>query len=164
MAEANLIVTFDPTKEESAKKEITEKLAQIKEKGKILKLKEGLAEISVSDSKKTVKALSKLKEFNNTNKWIPVEKWCDAKIPAMQKCVNAAAKGISSKDKWKIEIGLHRSDLHEKDLIMKLTEGIDNPNVDLEKPTKIVKVEIVDKKAGISLLNKDEIFNTIDKK
>ena len=46
MAEANLIVTFDPTKEESAKKEITEKLAAIKEKGKILKIKEGLAEIS----------------------------------------------------------------------------------------------------------------------
>jgi len=78
--------------------------------------------------------------------------------------VNEAAKGIASKDKWKIDIGKHKSDLHERDLIVKLTEGISNPNVDLEKPAKILKVEIVGKKAGISLLNKDEIFNTIDKK
>ena len=160
MVNANLIVTFDPTHLESAKKEIAEKLAEIKEKGKILKSEDGLAEISVSDAKKAVKALSKVKsEFQVTNRWIPVEKWCDAKIPAMQKCVKEAAKGITAKDKWKMDLGLHRTDLHQKDLIIKLTEVIDNPNVDLEKPSKIVKVEIVEKKAGISLLNKDEIFN-----
>lgn len=160
MAEANLLVTFDPTREESAKKEIEEMMSGAKEKFKVVKIEEGLAQLSVSDAKKVVKALVKLKssKFENTHKWIPIDKWCSAKIPDMIKVVKELEKGITPKDKWKMDIGKHKSDLHERELIMKLTEAIDKPNVDLEKPDKIMKVEIVEKKAGISLLSKDEIL------
>ena len=43
-------------------------------------------------------------------------------------------------------------------MIMKLTEVIDKPKVDLSNPDKIVQVEIVGKQAGISLLAKDELL------
>jgi tRNA(Ser,Leu) C12 N-acetylase TAN1 len=163
MAEANLLVTFDPTHIESVKKEIVERMKDIKEKVKVIKVEEGLAEISVSDNRKVIKALTKLSKkkdtFNYTKKWIPIDKWCNAKIPEMQKCVKSAVKDLKAKDKWKMDLGKHRADVSDRELIIKLTEMIDNKNVDLEKPDKIVKVEIVEKKAGIALLNKDDILN-----
>jgi len=166
MSKANLLVTFDPTHVESAKKEIEEKLSEVKEKGKLLKAEDGLAQISVKDAKKAVKALSKLKKFAITNRWIPVDKWTNAKIPDMQKCIKTLSKEISAKDKWKLDLGKHQGavDIPQRDLIVKLTEVIENPNVDLEKPTKIVRVDIIGKTAAISILNKDEIFNAADKR
>ena len=45
-----------------------------------------------------------------------------------------------------------------KELIVKLTDPIDRPNVDLKNADKIMQVEIIGKKAGISLLKKDELL------
>jgi tRNA(Ser,Leu) C12 N-acetylase TAN1 len=163
MPEANLLVTFDPTHIESVKKEIDERMKEIKEKAKILKIEDGLAEISVSDNRKVVKALEKLSakkdKFNYTKRWIPVDKWTSAKIPEMQKVIKTVVKDLKAKDKWKMDLGKHRSDVSNRELIIKLTDVIDNQNVDLEKPDKIVKVEIVEKKAAIALLDKDDILN-----
>jgi tRNA(Ser,Leu) C12 N-acetylase TAN1 len=163
MADANLLVTFDPTHIESAKKEISERMKDLKEKGKILKIEEGLAEMKVSDSRKVIKALTKLSKkesnFQYTKKWIPIDKWCSAKVPDMQKCIKSAIKDLKAKDKWKMDLGKHRADVHDMETIIKLTSVIENKNVDLEKPDKIIKVEIVEKKAGIALLNKDDLLN-----
>jgi len=163
MPEANLLVTFDPTHIESVKKEIAERMGDIKEKAKVLKIEGGLAEISVSDNRKVLKALEKLSKkkdkFNYTKKWIPIDKWTKAKIPEMQKAVKEAIKGLKEKEKWKMDLSKHRADISERELIIKLTDVIENQNVDLEKPDKIVKVEIVENKAGIALLDKDGILN-----
>jgi tRNA(Ser,Leu) C12 N-acetylase TAN1 len=157
MAEANLLVTFDPTKIESAKKEIQERLSEIKESVKILKIEDGMAEISVKNAKKAVSDLKKIAlkdkaKFSSTYNWIPADKWCKAKIADMQKVVKEIQEGISPKEKWKMEIGRHKTELHERDLIIKLTEIIDKPNVDLKDPEKIINVEIIKDKCAISLL------------
>ena len=57
---ANLIVTFDPTKLESAKTEIMARLAEVKETPSIIKIEDGVAQVSVKDSKKAVSALKKI--------------------------------------------------------------------------------------------------------
>jgi tRNA(Ser,Leu) C12 N-acetylase TAN1 len=163
MAKANLLITFDPTKLESAKTEIAARLADIKETVKIEKIEDGLAEVTVKDAKKTVSQLKKMaidrNKFASTFNWIPVDVWATAKIADMQKNVKEIQKGIAEKDKWKMEIGRHKTDLHERDLIMKLTEVIDKPNVDLAKPDKILRVEIVKDKCALSLLKPDEILS-----
>jgi tRNA(Ser,Leu) C12 N-acetylase TAN1 len=163
MADANLLVTFDPTHIESVKKEIDERMKDIKEKAKVLKVEEGLAEIKVSDARKVIKALTKLakkdENFQYSKKWSPIDKWCNAKIPDMQKCIKEAAKDLKAKDKWKLDLRVHRADVDIRDMIVKLTDVIENKNVDLEKPDKIVKVEIIEKKAGIALLEKEDTLN-----
>jgi len=50
-------------------------------------------------------------------------------------------------------------DMGSTEVIMKLTEVVDKPKVDLENPQKIIEVQIIGKKAGLALLNKDEIFS-----
>ena len=49
--------------------------------------------------------------------------------------------------------------MHSTELIMKLTEVVDKPKVDLDNPQKIIAVQIIGKKAGLALLNKDEILS-----
>jgi tRNA(Ser,Leu) C12 N-acetylase TAN1 len=160
---ANLLVTFDPSKEESAKAEIILRLQEIKETPAILKIEDGLAQLNVKDAKKAVSALKKIAvkskdKFSSTFNWIPVEQWVSAKIPEMQKAVKEIQKGIADKEKWKLDLGLHKTELHQRDLIIKLTDAIEKQNVDLEKPDKIVKVEIVKDKAAVSLLKPDELL------
>jgi tRNA(Ser,Leu) C12 N-acetylase TAN1 len=41
---------------------------------------------------------------------------------------------------------------------MKLTDVVDRKKIDLKKPKKIIKVEIIGKDAGISLLTPDELL------
>jgi len=160
---ANLIVTFDPTKLESAKAEIMARLAEVKETPSIIKIEDGVAQVSVKDSKKAVSALKKIaiknKDlFSSTFNWVPIEQWCSAKMPEMQKVVREIQKSIAEKEKWKLELGLHKTELHQRDLIIKLTEVIDKPNVDLEKPAKIVMVEIIKNQAALSLLKPEELL------
>ncbi len=166
MADGNLIVTFDPSHLQSAKAEIEKIMKELKESAKILSSGDGLAEVSVKDARKIVQTLSKMKKdkFEYTYHWIPVDKWAKASIADMQKAIKELAKEIKDSDKWKMDIGRHKTKLEGKDLIMKLTAVIEKPKVDLENPDKIVKVEIIGNKAGISLLKKGELFNAALKK
>src|SRR3989338_574432 len=133
MAEANLIVTYETSHEGSAKTEVERALKAARKKAKFLKSAiEGLFLLRVSNPKKIVKSLSKLRKkkgmFQFTFYWVPVEKWVSSGVNTLQK------------------------------EIKKLTAAVDKPKVDLEKPQKIIEVQIIGKKAGLALLNKDEIL------
>lgn len=164
--EGNLLVTFDPTHQDSALKEISELLKEIKEKADILKAEEGVAEVLVKDAKKAVKELSKvcasnIDKFAYTFHWIPLDKWCKNAVEDMQKVIKGFVKDIKQNEKWKMDLKVRK--MKEKPdeikLIMKLTEVVDRPNVDLQNPEKIIKVEIIGNKAGLALLGKDELLN-----
>lgn len=164
--EANLLVTFDPTHIESAKKEILDLLKEIKEKAEILTADDGVAEIVVKDARKAVAELEKLakkniERFAHTMHWTPIDTWTKNNIADIQKALKEFEKKIGEKEAWKMELKTRK--LKEKPdeikLILKLTEVIDRKNVDLQKPEKIVKVEIIGNKAGLALLKKNELLN-----
>lgn len=164
--EANLLVTFDPTHIESAKKEIEALLKEIKEKAEILSADEGFAEVLVKDARKAVQELEKvakkdINKFANTMNWVPIDAWVKNTVADIQKSIKPYEKSIGEKEAWKMELKTRK--LKEKPdelkLILKLTEVIDRKNVDLEKPEKIVKVEIIGNKAGLALLKKNELLN-----
>ncbi|MBS3097593.1 hypothetical protein J4209_02235 [Candidatus Woesearchaeota archaeon] len=165
MVEANLIVTYDPAHAGSAKEEVDRVLKEIKNEAKHLKSGiDGIFNTRVKDARKVVQSLVKLCKkkpdlFDKTFHWIPIDKWVKASIKDMQKELKKFDKAIKEKESWKMDLGKRKTDLHEKDLIIKLTEVINKPKVDLEKPDKIVKVEIIGNKAGIALLGKDELLN-----
>lgn len=165
MAEANMIITYDPSHAGSAKEEVDRVLKEIKKKAAHLKSDiEGLFEVNVPDAKKAVKDLKKLCDkdsslFNHTFHWVPVEKWVKANIKEMQKEIKKMDKDIKEKDRWMMDLHKRHYDKEgTTELILKLTEVIDKPNVDLKKPEKIVKVEIIGNKAGLALLGADELL------
>jgi len=162
---ANLLVTCDPSRMSSAKKEVEELLKEIKFPGKDIKSNiNGLMSVRVSNAKNAVKKLlmiakKKPAKFNKTFKWIPVDKWSKADVKTMQNSIKILAKNIKKDEKWKMDLGKRKTKMHERDLIIKLTEPINRSNIDLHNPDKIVKVEIIGSNAALALLKKDEYLN-----
>lgn len=165
MAEANLIVTHEPSHEGSAKEEVIKALKAVKQKAKFLKSGiDGLFLLRISNPKKAVKSLYKLRKkkgmFQFTFHWVPVEKWVSSSVNLLQKEIRKLQKGIKKNERWKMDLHKrHFEQMHSTELIMKLTEVVERPKVDLEKPQKIIEVQIIGKKAGLALLNKDEILS-----
>ena len=166
MAKANLLVTHDPNHAGLAKEEIIAVLKQLKIEPEFLKSEiEGLFQIIVKEPKKVVKKLTAVCKkdssvFRTTFHWVPVDNWCKSTIEGMQKTIKSLVKDIKEKDKWKMDITKRCYEkYHITELIMKLTDVVDRPKVDLKNPDKIIKVDIIGNDAGISLLNKDEMLN-----
>ncbi len=161
MADANLLITFDPVHEESAKAEINAIVKETGKKAKLVKTEEGLAEISTGNAKNLVKALKDVDKgkFKYTFYWWPVDQWCKSDIKDMQNCIKKIQKGIGTEEKWKMDLAKRKAtQKYPKDLIIKLTDAVDKQKVDLKNPEKIIKVEIIADKVAISLLTPDEIF------
>ena len=166
MVKANLLVTHDPNHAGLAKEEIIAVLKQLKIEPEFLKSKiEGLFQITLKEPKSVVKKLIAVCKkdpsiFRVTFHWVPIDNWCKSTIEDMQKTIKSLVKDIKEKDKWKMDITKRCYEkYHITELIMKLTDVVDRPKVDLKNPDKIIKVDIIGNDAGISLLNKDEILN-----
>lgn len=161
--EPNLLITFDPVHEESAKLEIDAAVKETGKKAEIVKTEDGLAELNTENARELIKALKTVDKgkFNYTFYWWPVDEWCKSKIEDMQKCIKKIQEGIKADEKWKMDLAKRKEKQeYPKDLIIKLTDAVDKPKVDLKNPDKIIKVEIIGDKAAISLLAPEEIFNT----
>lgn len=161
MAEANLLITYNPLHKEYAEAEIK---AIGSEAGKTIEIKdieEGLAQVSIENSREFVRSLSDIDKtkFKYTFYWWPVDEWCKSTIEEMQKCIKKLQEGIKPDESWKMDLAKRKAKEYPKDIILKLTEVIDKKKVDLKNPSKIIKVEIISDKAAISLLTKNEIFN-----
>src|SRR3989338_6531327 len=140
MVEANLIVSYDPSHAGSAKQEVENVLKEIKHAFKHLKSDtDGLFNLKVKDARKTVKSLLKLcskkpEFFEKTFHWVPIDKWCKSTVKDMQKVVKKLEKDIKKTEKWKMELNKRHYDKGDTvELILKLTEVVDKPKVDLKK-------------------------------
>lgn len=162
---AKLIITYDPNHTASSKEEVESVFEKIKVKPKFLKsAHDGVFELDVAKPKDVVKKLKALakknkKLFARTFHYIPIEKWVKSEIKDMQSYIKKLVPKIKEKEKWKMDLAKRHYDKYDfNELIVKLTEVVDRKNVDLNKPKKIIKVEIIGKNAGISLLEPDELL------
>lgn len=166
MIDANLLITHDPAHAGSTKSEIEALLKELKIKPKFLKSDiDGVFMLRVSNPKKIVssllnKAKKDISKFEQTFHYTPIDKWVKATVKDMQKGIKGLVKNIKPNDRWKMELNKRHYDKEGvTDLILKLTEIVDRKNVDLEKPQKIIKVEICGNKAGLALLKADELLD-----
>ncbi len=159
--DANLIVTFDPSHAGKAKEEVISALEDAGEKAVFFESDvQGLFLLKAKNPKELVKNLrAGAGRLEYTFHWIPVEKWCSSDLDALAEEMKKINARIDPKESWKIDIGKRCYGARTTDLIIKLTENIDKPRVDLKNPDKIVKVEIIGDKAAIALLDKGEILD-----
>jgi len=165
VSKGNLLVSFDPVHEESAKTEILGLLKEVGENGKIVSFSDGLAEISVRNPRKAITSLleiakTNIDQFRYTFNWWPVDVWCKSELLEMQKEIKKIQKGIKPEEKWKMDLikrKLIRN--YQGSLIVKLTDVVDKQKIDLNSPDKIIRVELDGERAGISLLTPNELLN-----
>jgi len=99
-------------------------------------------------------------KFMYTYHWIPVERWCPSTVEKMAEDVKEMAENIKPKERWRMRINKRLYKKHRtRELIELLTQDIDRPNIDLEKPHKTIQIEIIGEEAALSLLKPREHFS-----
>jgi tRNA acetyltransferase TAN1 len=99
--------------------------------------------------------------LESTIKWVPIDSWSASDMEDMKKSIEGLKGNILPGEKWGMKVEKRRYTLHHSiEIIKELAELIDE-KVDLENPDKIVRIEILGKNAGISVLRPDEIFSTM---
>jgi len=116
------------------------------------------------DSREVIKELRVLfsqdpKRFQYTSKWIPVDLWTDSDIESMRKAVEPVKGKIKHGERWRMIVERRRYTLYHKiDIITALAELIEE-KVDLTNPDKILRIDIIGKFVGVSVVLPCEFFS-----
>jgi tRNA acetyltransferase TAN1 len=166
--EANLLVTYDRVNRSPAQYEVKQALKEVGEENpRFLHSRvRGLFRIRIQmDPKEATKKLDVLcrevpSNFWYTYHWIPVENWCSSTIEEKSEFVKQFAERILPEEGWRISVNKRFYDkYHTQELIERLAENVDRPNVDLENPDKTIRIEIMGDEAALSLLGPREHFS-----
>ena len=103
--------------------------------------------------------------FEKTCHWIPIDKWCRSELGSMKRTTKKFSNDIKDNESWKMDLEKRHYDKHHTtELISELTKSVDKMKVNLSKPKKVIKVEVIGKQAGFSLLSKNEMLRASSKK
>lgn len=97
--------------------------------------------------------------FSCTLKWVPVDHWTSSDLPAMENLIASLKDSVGKDERWMMVVEKRRYTLHHKaDIINRLAAHIGG-KVDLHNPEKIIRIEIIGRNAGITVLRPAEIFS-----
>lgn len=101
------------------------------------------------------------KTFTFAIKWVPVDSWIEADMPAMEAQVKKIAGQISPNEKWRTLVEKRRfTKYHSEEIIKALEVHIASKSIDIHSPDKILRVDILGDQAGITILKPEDIFST----
>ena len=89
---------------------------------------------------------------------IPIQKVIETSIDEIEKTVTEISNQISDGETYRVSIEKRNSDLTSKEIISKIANKIKN-KVSLEFPDKVVLIEILGNKTGISVLKKADVLS-----
>ena len=113
-----------------------------------------------------IEIVKKIKEMILDEPWsvryclriIPIQKIVESQIDKIEKSVSEMSEQILDDETYRISIEKRNSDLSSKEIITKIANEIKN-KVSLEFPDRIVLIEILGNKTGISILKKSDILS-----
>ena len=114
-----------------------------------------------------IETVRKIKEMLLDEPWsvryckriIPIQKVIESKIEEIEKSVGELSNQILEKETYRISIEKRNSELSSKEIITKIANKIKN-KVSLEFPDKVLLIEILGNKTGVSILKKSDILST----
>ena len=113
-----------------------------------------------------IEIVKKIKEMVLDEPWsvryclriIPIQKIVESQIDEIEKAVSEMSKQILDDETYRISIEKRNSDLSSKEIITKIANQIKN-KVSLEFPDRIVLIEMLGNKTGISILKKSDVLS-----
>jgi len=153
----NLLVSCSWGVYGEAKKEIIHILEVLGDESPLVKrtIAEGIIGVKTRlDPREVVNGLRRLVgedpfALQYTLKWVPVDLWTLSHMDSMKQGVGKLRTRIHAGERWRMTV--------EK-LIRELADLVDE-KVDLENPEKILRVDIIGRYAGISVLTPQDIFS-----
>lgn len=164
----NLLVSCPWGRSAEAKAEISRILADIGDRHPRIQMTLARGIIGVKTSfnpRSVIQGLRVLFEkdsssIQHTLKWVPIDLWTESDIESIKKGISTLRGMIDRIETWRMTVEKRRyTGLHKIDIIRQAAELIDQ-RVDLENPSKIVRIDIIGRYAGISVLKPDETFST----
>ena len=89
---------------------------------------------------------------------IPIQKVVETQIEKINEHISEMSKQISEDEEYRISIEKRNSNISSKEIITKIANQIKN-KVSLEYPDKVILIEILGNKTGISILKKSDVLS-----
>lgn len=167
MYDFNLLVSCSWDNYGKAKGEITHLLKRLGDKNPYVRrtIARGIIGVKTClDSREVVRCLREIFDqdplaIQHTFKWVPVDLWTPSDMDSMKEGVKKLRNGIQKGEKWHMTVEKRRYTQHHKIDIIKEIAKLISEKVDLRNPDKILRIDIIGKYAGISLLKPKETFS-----
>ena len=101
-------------------------------------------------------------EFNLLRRVIPVERLVESEIESIKSICEELVKGIGAGETFRVTVEKRHSNLSSREIISSIADLVTS-RVSLERPDKIILVEIVGEMTGLSLLKGDRGILNIQK-
>ena len=167
MYDFNFLVSYSWGVYGRAKKEVVQVLEMLGDEDPVVKrtIAEGIIGVKTSlDPREVVRGLQRLFDedpfaFQYTLKWVPVDLWTLSDMDSMKEAVRKLRNRIYAGERWRMTVEKRRYSQHHKIEIIRELADLIEEKVDLENPEKILRVDIIGRYAGISVLAPQEVFS-----
>jgi tRNA acetyltransferase TAN1 len=162
----NLIITCARHLEPETQEEITRILGELGDSEPKITISSMSGILTAETKLDSVEVVKKIQELILDEPWvvryclriIPIHRVTETKIEEIEEIISELVELIPEGDSYRISIEKRNSDISSQELITKIANKIKN-KVSLENPDKIVQIEILGSKTGISILEKSDILS-----
>ncbi len=162
----NLIITCARHLEPETKEEITRILGEFGDSEPEITITSMSGILTVKTQLDPVEVVKKIRERILDEPWsvryclriIPIQKLSETKIEEIEEIISELVESIPKGETYRISIEKRNSSISSQELITKIATKIKN-KVSLENPDKIVLIEVLGTKTGISVLNNSDILS-----
>lgn len=167
MYDFNLLVSCSWGAYGKAKKEITHILGTLGDENPLVKrtVAKGIVGVRTClDSREVTRRLRALFDegslvIQHTLKWVPVDLWACSDMDSMKRAVAGLKNRIHAGEKWRMTVEKRRyTRYHKVEIIRELADLIDE-KVNLSDPDKILRVDIIGRYSGMSILTPKDVFS-----
>ena len=162
----NLIITCARHLEPETEEELMNILEKFGDTDSKISITEMSGILTAETKLEPIEVVRKIKEMLLDEPWsiryclriIPIQKVIETKIEEIEKMVTDMSEQISDGETYRISIEKRNSDLSSQEIISKIANKIKN-KVSLEFPDKVILIEILGNKTGISILKKADVLS-----
>ncbi|MEK0340035.1 MAG: THUMP domain-containing protein [Nitrosopumilus sp.] len=162
----NLIITCARHFEAETKQELRDILEELGDPDAKISITKMSGILTAETKLEPIQVVRKIKEMLLDEPWsiryclriIPIQKVIETKIEEIEKTVTEISGQISNDETYRISIEKRSSDLSSQEIITKIASKIKN-KVSLEFPDKVILIEILGNKTGISILKKADVLS-----
>lgn len=162
----NLIITCSRHLEPEAEQEISQILEEMGDSEPVITITKMSGIVTVDTILEPIEITKKIREKILDEPWsiryclriIPIQKVTETNVEQIQEKVECMRDEISSDESYRILIEKRNSDISSKEIISRIAKIFKN-KVSLEFPDKIILIEILGNKTGVSIIRNRDILS-----
>jgi tRNA acetyltransferase TAN1 len=99
--------------------------------------------------------------LTETCKWVPVDLWTYSDMESMKNAVIRLRERITAGETWRMTVEERRYTRHHRIEVITALAGLIDEKVDLTRPDKILRIDIIGRHAALSVLTPADIFSVV---